>query len=506
MQRWQWLWLAMLLSYSPLGYGGEHQKPSTIDAQLLGANGGDDKDDTEALQKAVDLAALTGRPIFLGAGTYLLKSKGNRHNAKWGKLAYALLLEKRKNVDLRFTGPGIISIPISDDKPCNALVAYKCENIRISGLRVQSVGPPPQKKRLYTHYAAMLVECTDFMVTDLWAKDIAGAVLAIECTRGEISKSSSKTCFVGLRGMHFGTLGSSFVTISDCRAEGGTGDGDIFHFGSGRRNRIVNCVAINTTPPGRKPFFIAQGIGIDSGQRFSSIENCYAEGYYYGIDIKTEAIGARVFGNTLTSNKVGIAIRRGEGNRPTVVTEVRRNWIFPVAGNGAKILPNGAMAPDCAWGIWLNDAMICSVTENFIGFGPLQSSGDFQWVGIKGVSSEKEGSGSYNQAAHVDLADNIFELAKDYGGRSCKTSGNAIELTGNGSVSIHENTIIYPYKTDRPIRILLEKFSRALLSNNIVAPGLAKPPFALLKDIESTSCFGNLPGGTRFISETSQPR
>jgi hypothetical protein len=479
--------LVFIAIVSPsLTYGANHSA-EVINVCQLGACGTDQVDDTEALQQAVDLAANNGYSIFLPAGTYFLIPQGTRSGTHWRNISYALLLEHKQHIDIRFTGPGTIAIPISDDTPCNAIMFNDCSDVSVSGIKIFPSGSAPKLKRLYSGYAAVFMKCTRFSAKNIHSTNVAGSALAFESTRGEISHSISSTKYVGLRGMHFGSLGSSFVTISDCRAEGGTGDGDIFHFGSGQWNRIVNCEAINVAPHGKERFLTAQGIGIDSGQRFSTIENCYVKGYYYGIDVKTNTTATKIIGNRLASNKIGIAVRRGEGNAPTNQTEVKNNKIYPEHGNGAPTLPNRIATIGAAWGVFLQDALGCTVSDNYIGFDESNAVGIYRWTGITVWLTSATSRGGNN---NCDISGNTIELETQSAKQHAITFGPAISLVGGSEITIEGNAIAVSSEANHAAPIVARNLKSLTLTDNSFS-GATKANYLNSRQVSTTSSHGN---------------
>jgi hypothetical protein len=458
-----------------LCFGITCQSHAALDVTAFGARGDGKTDDTQALQLAVNQAVETGEPLYLPPGHYLLSPRGSFDVQYWGKIAFCLLVSNQSQFTLEFTGPGALLLPIADDQPANAIVFDRCTDFTVSGIVGLGLGVP-RSLRLYTHYLALATGCERFTLRSLNATNLAGAAIAMNSQTGRIELSRSATAHTGKRGMHFGSLGGSFITVADCRAQGGTGDGDIFHFGSGAGNRIERCVAISIPPDGSTRPTGTQGIGIDSAQSFAVVDSCYAEGYYYGIDIKADSNDAVVSNNTLVGNKVGIAVRLGENPYPTYRAKVIGNTILPGYGNGHPTLPTGQASRKAAFGIVLQDAINCEVSRNFIGVDENQPRGIYRWSGIVVTSTSRSKPPGLTPADLTRIQSNTIRLKqKNRSGHVAESLGSAIYVEGSDHVLIDSNIIAVPDLRSRATPVTVKSVSSLEATNNVIKGNVAGP-------------------------------
>ncbi len=308
-----------------------------ITPEEYGAVGDGSVDDTKAWIATIQAAIDTGKAIF-ASGTYLVSKQGTAV-LPFDGLSHSYVFLVTDTITI--LGKPLFLIGISDAETANIFWFQQVDNVRISGIEATGNGTA---STLLVYEGALLLfdRCTGAVVCETATDNMRGNTLMFQGYDSLILNSFSSIPGTNLAGSHFASYGCSRVTIQDCTAYAGCHDGDIVHFGTnldGRAtgNRILNCTIYNYAFGDTLKTIVfneAQGFLLDSGQEFGIVDNSYAYGYFYGIDIKTTGEGNSANANTIEKCKVGIAVRRGEGNAPTYNTYLNNNVIRPMGGNG----------------------------------------------------------------------------------------------------------------------------------------------------------------------------
>lgn len=401
-----------------------------IDPRSLGAIGDGLTNDTSAWIASINLAISTGLPIFGGNRTYLVSKQGS-YTLPWDTAThhYVFLV----------TSPIIIQdakfkLSITDANTANVFMFRSTSNVYLSRISSTGVGSMATLK-LYEAAAVVFDRCTSCQATEIYTNNMRGNTLFFQGSDCEVSHSFSNIPTTNLAGSHFASYGCSRVTIRDCTSYGGSHDGDIVHFGTNTNNlatgnRTLNC-AIHNYALGDATraivFDEAQGLLLDSGQEFGAICDCYAYGYYYGIDVKTTCTGSLVQGNTIEKCKVGIAVRRGEGDAPTYDTQVLGNLIRPMGGNGnsASIFSGLTLTV----GMFLEDALGVTVSGNIVEASWLFGAGQQDYIAIFGKTTGTFPP-SISQNDGFLITNNKFINEMDVGGNYTYTKNATVWLVG----------------------------------------------------------------------------
>jgi parallel beta-helix repeat protein len=230
--------------------------------------------------------------------------------------------------------------------------------------------------------------CKSCVAEELITEDAIGGVQIFDCTTSTIKGCEyDRTNTTQTNGCAFAVYSGYKNDIVDCTVFGGTYDGDISLFGTGAHNRITGCKVHShlrsdaTQTPVLTTF---QGICVDSSQLNCTVESCYAQGYYYGIDVKSNISNCLVANNTVYRNKVGIAARRGETNAPNMGVTIEGNLVIPATGNGDSGTNFGA----ATLGILIEDCSQATISNNKIGVSYLDSAlGAQSWRAITIIQS-----------------------------------------------------------------------------------------------------------------------
>lgn len=308
-----------------------------VTPEQFGAAGDGTRDDSAAWITTIAAAISLGKVIF-ASGTYLVSKQGSAV-LPWDGLSHNYVFLVTEAITI--IGKPMFLIGIGDSETANIFYFQQVNNVRIAGVQATGTGTAAT---LLTYDGSLFLfdRCTAALVYETATENMRGNTLFFQGSDSQVVSSFSSIPASNLAGSHFASYGCSRVTIEDCTAYGGCHDGDIVHFGTNlddlaTGNRILNCSIYNYAFGDALKTIVfneAQGLLLDSGQEFGIIDGCYAYGYFYGIDIKTTGEGNSANANTIEKCKVGIAVRRGEGNAPTYNTFLNNNVIRPMGGNG----------------------------------------------------------------------------------------------------------------------------------------------------------------------------
>ena len=289
--------------------------------------------DSIAWNSAIAYAAANDLVASNEGGTYLIETTGTKTLSFTGVVHnVCILVENPVIIDLKGC---ILSPTISNTEIKNAIYVDNTNNVEILDSDIRPINTVVTRI-IYRYTSIVITESNSIRVIRPKTVNSLGNCLAFNSSNVRIETGQAINA-TNISGMHFGLLGCDDSRISKCTTYNGTNDGDIGVFGSGENNIVESCNLYNfaITSTTRIPVFTgAQGIFVDSGMDHCSVSSNYLEGYFYGIDVKTNVNATRVTDNTLVSNKVSIAVRLGEGNDATLNTLVNGNTIIPNQGNG----------------------------------------------------------------------------------------------------------------------------------------------------------------------------
>jgi len=415
---------------------------SGIKPEFFGARGDRQTDDTHAIQKAIDAAVERSLPVVF-QGSYRLRKKGERTNA-WAKKSesYCLVVEGAQNLKLSFD---VKTEFILDDKdtPSTLLSIKNSSNITVEGLKGSSSSI--LKRSLYNGALISIEDCQNITIRGAYSRDLMHGVIAFRSKRVIISNCHVEKKEELSTGTHIGLYACQNSIIENCYTYGGSTDGDIGIFGSPSvNNRISGCFLFNNTRADADKRLStyrntsAQGIYVDSGAENTVVTHNYAEGYFYGIDIKTNVTRTLVSSNIVKNCVVGLAARRGEGNQALSNVIFAQNHIIPNGGNG-RALKN--WISDVPLGILLEDCYGASVLGNTLENSQISGTKDF--IGLLIVTTANS---NVNRLRHspIVVSHNRFileSIISDKAGRSFAPSivlrggkGNPlldVNITGN---------------------------------------------------------------------------
>lgn len=385
-------------------------------------------DDTLKIQAALNQAAAKGpgsaggisSRVFFPPGLYRLSRQGQFIN-KWQNAAYlkngtpapqyrhyALYLQGKSNVLIDVHPDARFVMDMNDAVKANFLVLQDCSDMEIKGW--DCIGQGIQTRQLYNAAGLHIDSCIRIYVEQPKAIDTHHNTVGflsrdLHITKAWTQRSAVPFVWGGIdlnfpvpdplllthMGTHVGLYACQDSTVRDCVSYGGCDDGDVGILGGGswncrfENNHLYNYFFEDAVDPlgmgiaddVRKKCVktAGQGLFIDSGPVGTVAHGNYVEGYYYGIDVKTDTESSIVTDNRATGCMVGITTRRGEANLPQASTKISNNHINPNGGNGREIYAGSIVGfdPDkrgyvrTPVGIWLQDCRGAEVSGNEIG-------------------------------------------------------------------------------------------------------------------------------------------
>ncbi len=401
-----------------------------IDPVAYGAVGDGVTDDSLAWTDALAAAVATGLPIFGGGRTYLVSRQGS-YTLAWDASThhYVFLL-----ADPVVVTDSVFTMSIADADVATIFVFQATGGVRF--LRVSAIGTgTPATLSLYEGALVAFDRCADCQVVESITDNMRGNTLFFQGSDGEVSRSFSSVPSAATRlyGSHFASYGCSRVTIRDCTGYGGTGDGDITHFGTNTDglatgNRTLNCSLYNYEYGDTSKTIVndeCQGFLLDSGQEFGIIAHCYAYGFYYGVDIKTTGEGNVAHDNTMEKCKISYTARRGEGNAPTYNTIFHHNLARPLGGNGNAVVIGGITTTVC---FWIQDSPGTVLDGNMTEASYLFGAGEQEFVSVVGEFSDA--TFVYSAIDGPWIRNNQFMQVMNIGGIYTYSKNAAVFLNG----------------------------------------------------------------------------
>lgn len=308
-----------------------------INVKQWGAKGDGITDDTVVIQKAIN-SLQDGQTLLIPKGNYKITPQAQYHIIGYGNYNpyYGLYFLNKNNINV--ICEGIIEADISM-QVMNIFAFQTCKNVNIKGLYARYNGTVPlQDTTLQSRTLCHINNSTNVNVENCYSENVGGCVIYTASNGGTTKNCKGIRTNLNYKSPAlFGIYAGQNITFDSCIGYGSTNDGDISIFGACRKNIVTNCRIFNSfeDSPNEIAYNIAQGICVDSSAIYTTVTNCYAFGYYYGIDVKTSCDGVIVSNNQVEKCKVGIAVRLGEGNAPTCNTIVSNNTIYPNGGNGS---------------------------------------------------------------------------------------------------------------------------------------------------------------------------
>lgn len=426
-----------------------------IKPEFFGATGDLRSDDTRAIQKTIDMAKERNLPVVF-QGSYRLRKQGEKTNT-WARKneSYCLLVEDTRDLKLVF-GEHAEFVLDEHDNPSTLLTIRNSSNIMIEGIRGSSRNP--LKRHLYAGALVSIQNSDNITLRGGHARDLMHGVIAFRSNRVLISGCHVEQKDDLPTGAHIGLYACQNSIIENCYTYGGSGDGDIGIFGSpSANNRISGCYLFNNTrtdadknlPTYRNTS--AQGIFVDSGAENTVVSHNYAEGYFYGIDVKTNVKRTLVTSNILKNCVVGLAARRGEGNQALSSVTFSENQIMPNGGNG-RVLKN--WISDVPIGILIEDCYGASILGNTI--ENAQEVGTKDFAGLLILTS---GSRNMDRMRHspILVSQNRFVMESIISDKAGRSLSPAIVLRGGKGnplldVMVSNNTFDPVYNTTKNSR------------------------------------------------------
>ncbi len=362
---------------------------STIAARGAGIDPTGVADSTAGIQARITAAA--GRVLFIPAGTYKLSRTGTRTNPFDSTTkGYALLLDGHDGTQVICDAGAEFVIPTSDGSDATAILVDNSTNVTVVNARGTG-SSDAYTKTPYTRSVVVVQNSSHVRVLGAVAHgQLMHAVGAFSCSDVLIRDGLAHAEGHALSGSSFGLYACSESTIENCTTYGGTGDGDITVYGlPSLNNSVRGCRAYSyvfgdaTKTPTNNAL---QGICVDSGADGTIVSGNHVEGYFYGIDVKTDVMHTVVTGNTVVGCKVGITARQGEGDQPTNTTKITDNVIAPNGGTGNTTAFAGYTIPI---GVMLSgDVYGAEVVNNTIGNTILDSgNANPSFLGVLAVLS-----------------------------------------------------------------------------------------------------------------------
>lgn len=411
--------------------------------EQFGALGDGATDDTTAWIATLDAAVSTGKPIF-ATGAYRVSRRG-AYTLPWDASThyYVFLVTSAVTV----TGNPRFLLDVTDAKVASLFVFRSVTGARLAGLQCTGTGVPASLL-LYDGALALFDNCADCQVVSPSSTSMRGNTLFFQSRDCEVVRgfSSVVPSATRLNGSHFASYGCNRTTIRDCVGYGGTGDGDITHFGQGTNgratgNRTLNCsIYVYAFGDATKAIVYneAQGFLLDSGQEFGEIAHCYAYGYYYGVDIKTTGEGNIAHDNTMEKCKFSYVARRGEGNAPTFNTRFHNNISRPLGGNGnAAAIPGCSLTVTCCF--WVQDSPGTVIENNLTEASYLFGAGEQDFISV--IVGMSDATFVYTSLDGPWIRNNQFMQVMNIAGIYTYSKNAAIYATGTAIAGLQRGCI-----------------------------------------------------------------
>lgn len=332
------------------------QEANIIDVRTMGARGDGETDDRAAIQKAIDLAESSGRPVYFPAGDYFLRPFTEEKDAfVQMREAYRCLKIDSDNVEMRFDKNAWLVVNAEDQTHGNRGVAVlylaAVSNVLIDGINIRNLRdlvdpsetppgfwPRQDLKPLGQYYNAIEVGGPDQFCSNVIIKN------------AEVKFLGHGIRFWGARGCHVydsylhhckDTAFNGHGASRDCTIERSkvthSGDGNCTFYGNNLRCGIRNCYLTGTNQ-----------VGVIESSHYSFIEDCYFDGSDGSVNngpIVNRSRHATVRGNKIVGVHYGIVLRETDipdaGGVPNWGALVEGNQIIDTQERIKKQIPCG---------------------------------------------------------------------------------------------------------------------------------------------------------------------
>jgi parallel beta-helix repeat protein len=463
----------------------------------FGAVGDGVTDDSAAFQAAVDAIQGTGLALYVPDGEYLLSRQGS-YALQFAGLTrhYAVRISQ----PLRIFVDGTIRFPVNDpSNNCTAFVFDQTQDCGIYGGKYEGTDITAGfNTTLYDGLCAILNACDHSVISGLYGENTSGVAQCFtsrSCVIDSCFYNRTQTSPSLLVGSAFTVYGSEYCILQNCSTYGGTFDGDLGLYGTGRFNKILNCRAhsFRLDDSTKTPVNTGlQGIVVDAGQNDSTVESCYCQGYFYGIDVKSNISNCLVTGNTVYANKVGITARRGELNASSMGVQITNNMIIPRTGNGNTFNLLGYIVH----GIFIQDFAQTTISGNrfCVSYADSGSYGNQNWIGIR---YHEQTTFNTAQEGTPTIENNHFIYTQNQGGNGVTNSGEFVRATGRGSMMMNITGNTFKPRSGNPMtsNIRVEGAAGLVFNNNIQnwegSSQNTATPFLEVSDVHSVQVCNN---------------
>lgn len=465
-----------------------------INVKYYGAKGDGVNDDTDAIQTAINNLT-DGGILLIPAGEYLITPTNTYTIEGYGSgLApyYGLLINDKDNITIKCYGE---LKPVFTTHNMNIIAVTNCNNVAIEGIKSSTNTNNLDDEFIQYKNLIHVNKCYNVRVNNCYSVNSGGCCLFVACDNCIVENSiAERTDAIYKSNALFGSYDSTNIKIDKCTGYGACNDGDISIFGGGNKEvNITNCNIYASYKDAPQVIVGTgfQGICVDSGAENCNIINNYCYGYYYAIDVKTSCEGINVNSNQLEKNKIGIAIRLGEGNAPTLMTNVSNNVINPDGGNG-----NTEVIGDTntyTFGMLVQNPYGINIDNNII-TNSTKVSGNNDFIGIYYIYN-----GTDNEAyrENSNITNNLFANTSAQGSTVSTSQKPSIYLVGDSThkfnnINIVGNTFKYIYATEMSFYdiygIYLENIN---ISNNLFSSHVASKGFINLVSSNNIKINGN---------------
>lgn len=321
----------------------------------------EDIDDTDRIQRALDYCVDNDLTLLIPHGEFIVSQRGtNLLTFLGGDRGYCIYKE---NCKINIIQLGTIKVDLGDSniRP-NIFTFKKCE-VKFSGGIFEGLNNNGNKK-LYSGNPIILDTCYNSVIDKVETYSTNGGPLLFKCINSIISNCyfENTSQSMGCCGSAFGIYGGEHNEIFKCISYGSTGDGDIALYGAGNSNKVTNSKCFNSLHDLVITNTGAQGICVDAGQNNCVVSECYAYGYYYGIDVKTNIENCKVINNIVERCKVGLALRYGEAGGDNVFAIFRGNTVLNPYNGRDNLINN-----ESYWcGFFIEKSYGVSIKDNVI--------------------------------------------------------------------------------------------------------------------------------------------
>jgi len=446
-------------------------KIEAVYPEWFGAKGDGVTDDTVAIQKTFRffnrIKGAKNKIYYLANQSKAISSPITIYNAN--AVSWLILDNNYVVEDIRF------KIKNDNANPNNPSLLYAQGK---SGIKIRNVYIEADSaldgRYLYTGIPVVLDNCNNCTIEMVYARGTRYGVILFNsknCTIFNcVHENDSNTVITDGHTCSFASYSGESNSIIECTSYYGASDGNIGLFGAGRDNKVIGCMVynfdksdLNTTVVSRLG---AQGIFVDSGQQAALIESNLVKGFYYGIDVKTSIEECNVVNNTVYTNKVGIAVRLGEGNNKVITTSITNNTIifYPYNRDSTTLYTtiSGSGLTYEGAGIYVQNPVGCIKIEGNT-FIVARAGANTNNIGVLVTNSEVYSG--VDEIGDVLISNNNFNFVASLG-TFAKNEAPAIAVTSTDQLQIDVNIMSNAIKYAGNIYTAGSEFS-AIEVNNI---------------------------------------